>query len=548
MPASLRVLLAVLRNPRIAVVEVAYLGFSLAEWVVWIGILVYAYARGGAPEVGIAVVIQLAPSALLAPLAAVIGDRYRRDRVLVAAYLAQGAAIFAVAGAMASAAPVLAVYVLAATANATMTLTRPLQAALLPSLAETPAELTAANVASGTIQNASILIGPGLAGLGLAIGTPALSFALSGIVVIASGVLVALTLLRVGHTLEHGRSGVRRHPVLEVAAGLVALARPGRPRTVVALFTTAELVWGAIDVLVLVLALDLLSLGQPAVGYLTAAFGAGGLLGGFVTVVLIGRPRLGVPFGAGLLLFGVPLVLLGVGGGAALAVGLLAAAGAGRSLMDVAGRTLLQRVSPHVLLARIFGVLEGLDMAALALGSLVASFLVTALGPHAAFVVIGLLLPVALVLGGRSLRAIDMAAEVHLVELELLRRIPIFEPLSVLSIEQLAASLVPVHAEPGEEVIRQGETGDRYYVLAEGSVDVLVDGIRVRSLGRGQGFGEIALLRAVPRTATVIATSEIELLALDRAPFLEAVTGHPQSADAAASVIAGHLSPAEPAG
>ncbi len=542
--ASLGTLVAVLRNPRIAVVELAYLGFSLAEWTVWIGVLVYAFRVGGPTEVGLAVAIQLVPSAILAPLAAVIGDRYRRDRVLVAAYLMQGAAVLALAAAVAAGVAVIAVYLLAALANATMTLTRPLQSALVPSLAETPAELTAANVFGGTIENASILLGPALAGIGLAVAGSAAIFAISGAVVAGAGLLIALTLVRAAHPdLAPGRDP-RRHPLAEVLEGLAVLVRPGRPRTVVAVFAMAEIVWGAVDVLVIVLALDLLAAGEPAVGYLNAVFGAGGLVGVALTVTLIGRPRLATPFGIGVLLFGLPLALLGVGGGPVIAVSLLMVSGAGRSLMDVAGRTLLQRVAPHALLARIFGVLEGIDMASLAAGSVVASLLVAGLGPHAAFVAVGLLLPAAILLSAGSLREIDMAAEVHLVELELLRRIPIFAPLSALVLERLAASLVPVHAEAGDAIIRQGDPGDRYYVVAEGRVRVLVDGKEVRELGSGDAFGEIALLRAVPRTASVMAVTGVEMLALERGPFLEVVTGHPQSVAAADSVVTAHLSAA----
>jgi MFS family permease len=539
--ASLGVLVAVLRNPRIAAIEIAYLGFSLAEWVEWIGMLVYAYGVGGATGVGIAVVVQLAPSAVLAPIAAVIGDRYRRDRVLVVAYLLQGTAIVALAAAIGGELPVALVYALAALANATMTLTRPLQAALIPTLAETPSELTAANVAGSTIENVSFLAGPGLAGLGLALGGIAVIFGVAGAVVLASGILVGLALSGAEHP-GLVRRATRRHMFAELGEAVVVLARPGRPRPVAGLFALAEMVLGALDVLVVVLAFRILSLGEPAVGYLSALIGAGGLLGVALTVMLIGRPRLAVPYGTGAVAFGIPLAFLGVGGSAVVAAPLLAVSGAGRSVMDVAGRTLLQRVSPHALLARIFGVLEGVQLASEAIGSIVASLVVAALGPHLAFVAVGLLLPLAVLLAARSLREIDMASEVHLVELELLRGIPIFAPLSALVLERLAASLVPAHAEAGEAIITQGEAGDRYYVVAQGQVRVLVDGRQVRELGPGQGFGEIALLRDVPRTASVIAISEVELLALERAPFLEVVTGHPQSEAAAESVVSAHLS------
>jgi Cyclic nucleotide-binding domain/Major Facilitator Superfamily len=541
--ASLGVLVAVLRNRRIAAIEAAYLGFALAEWVEWIGMLVYAFNVGGATGVGIAVVVQLAPAAVLAPVAAVLGDRYRRDRMLVIAYVLQGASMLALAVAIGTGLPVVPVYILAALANAAMTLTRPLQAAIIPALADTPAELTAANVTAGIIENGSMLVGPALAGLGLAIGGIAAVFAVFGALVLASAALVALAVETTSLPMVVGDG--RGHPVAALLEGFGVLLRPGRPRPVAGVFVLSEMVWGALDVLVVILVFDLLALDDSAVGYLGAVIGAGGLLGVALTVALIGRPRLAVPYGLGAIVFGLPLAFLAVSGGLVVAVPLLLVAGAGRSVMDVAGRTLLQRVAPHAMLARIFGVLEGLDMASLAVGSMGASLAVAVLGPRGAFLIIGLLLPVAVLLASRSLREIDMASEVHLVELELLRGIPIFAPLSALVLERLAASLVPAHAEAGDAIITQGEPGDRYYVVAEGRVRVLVDGRPVRELGSGEGFGEIALLRDVPRTASVEAVTEVELLALERAPFLEVVTGYPQSSAAADTVIAGHLSPAD---
>jgi len=541
--ASLRVLLAVLRNRRIAAIEAAYLGFTLAEWVQWIGMLVYAFNVGGATGVGIAVLVQLAPAAVVAPLAAVLGDRYRRDRMLVLAYLLQGAAIIALAAAIGAHLPVAPVYALAALANAAMTLTRPLQAALIPALAETPAELTAANVTAGLIQNVSLLAGPGLAGLGLAVGGIAPVFAVFGGLVVGSGVLVFLAVARAPRPAGTV-SAVRVHPIVALAEGFGALLRSGRPRPVASLFAVSEVVWGAMDVLVVVLALDRLALDDSAVGFLGAVIGAGGLAGVALTVMLIGRPRLAVPYGIGAVFFGLPLAFLGASASLLIAVLLLLVAGAGHSVMNVAGLTLLQRVAPHAMLARIFGALEGINMASLAVGSMAASLAVEALGSQSAFVLAGLLLPVAVLLATRSLREIDMASEVHLVEIELLRGIPIFAPLSALVLERLAASLIPAHVEAGDEIIRQGDIGDRYYVLAEGRVAVMVDGVPARELGPGEGFGEIALLRDVPRTASVVALGEVELLALERLPFLEVVTGFPQSGAAAESVIAGRLSPA----
>jgi predicted MFS family arabinose efflux permease len=543
--ASLAAFGAVLRNRRILLVELAYIGFNLAEWAIWIAMLVFAYSRGGASQVGLAVFVQLAPSALLAPIGATFGDRYRRDRMLVISYVAQAAAMLATAAALATAAPLLVIYALSAAANTTITLTRPLQASLLPLLAETPAELTAANVVGGSIENASILVGPALAGLSLGLSGPALVFAASAAVALVAAVLVVASAPGARQGGVRQRAGGAASPLADTAEGLRVLARRGRPRTVVALLGSAALVWGALDLFVVVLALRVLNLGQPAVGYLTAAFGAGGLVGAALTVALIGRPRLAFPFAAGTLLFGLPLALLPIATMTSAVVAaalLLAVSGAGHSVMDVAGRTLLQRVAPHALLTRAFGVLEGLNMGSLAVGSVIASGAVALLGPDGAFLVAGRALPAALLVTSPALRQMDAAAEIHLAEVAILRSIPIFAPLSALALERLAASLVPMRAPSGSIIIREGETGDRYYVVASGRVEVLVGGRPVRQLSKGEGFGEIALLREVPRTATVRAIQDVELLTLGRDLFLEAVTGHPQSTAAAEVVISQRLS------
>lgn len=546
--ASLAAFAAVLRNRRILLVELAYVGFCLGEWAIWIAMLVFAYAHGGASQVGLAVFVQLAPSALLAPIGATFGDRYRRDRVLIVSYIAQGLAMLATAAALATAAPLLVIYAFAAAANTTITLTRPLQASLLPLLAETPAELTAANVVGGSIENVSILVGPALAGLMLGVTGPSLVFAASAAVALAAAVLVVLA----------SAGDVRRVPVrraaghvasalADTAEGFRTLAHRGRTRTLVTLLGSAALVWGALDLFIVVLALRVLNLGEPSVGYLNAAFGAGGVVGAALTVALIGRPRLAFPFAAGALLFGLPLALLPVATMTSAAIAaalLLALSGAGRSVMDVAGRTLLQRIAPHALLTRVFGVLEGLNMGSLAVGSVIGSLAVALLGPNGAFLVAGVALPAALLVSGAALREMDGAAEVHLVELDLLRSIPIFAPLSALALERLAASLVPERAPSGSTIITEGAMGDRYYVIASGRVEVLVGGHPVRQLSNGEGFGEIALLRAVPRTATVRAIDDVELFHLSRSVFLEAVTGHPQSIAAAEGVVSQRLSTA----
>lgn len=531
---------AVARNRSLRRVELAFLGFNLTEWGIWIALLVYAYGRGGASEVALVAVLQLAPAAVVAPLAASFGDRYPRERVLLVAYLLQATLAGAIAASLLANAPVAIVYALAAATNSAITLTRPVQAAILPSLSRTPAELTAANVAAGSIETTAILIGPAVTGVVLQALGPGPVFAGAAAVSLAGAVLVA-GLRRTGvPDRDAGGPGVRAL-IGETVAGFTMLAHEERPRSVVVLLGSAAVMWGALDVLLVVLAIDALSMGQSGVGFLNAAIGAGGIVGAALSAFLIGRSRLAGPFGAGLLLWAGALAAIGLLPLPAVALLLLALAGMGRVVMEVAGRTLLQRVSPDALLSRVFGVLEGIHNGSLAIGSIVAPALLAVAGTGGAFIAAGVTLIGFTALSWRRLLRTDAAGIVRPRELAALMGVPFFTSLPGPALERLAAALIPVSAREGAQIITQGQAGDRFYIIASGDVRVDVDGTTVRTLGAGQSFGEIALLRRIPRTASVTAITPVELLALDRHHFVETVTGQPAAAGAAEALIHAHL-------
>jgi len=207
-------------------------------------------------------------------------------------------------------------------------------------------------------------------------------------------------------------------------------------------------------------------------------------------------------------------------------VALLAIAGAGSSLLDIGARTLLQRSVPPQLIGRIFGLLEGLLMAGYALGALLVPALVYLGGSQLALLGVAALLPLAAAVGGRALFGLDAETPVPVVEIALLRSLPLFAELPAPAIEGLAAALTPIHLAPGAVLIRQGSRGDAYYAIAAGELDVQHDGHFLRRCGRGEGVGEIALLRDIPRTATVTAHTTATVYELHREPFLTAVLGH----------------------
>jgi MFS family permease len=530
-----RVFRSVFQNGALRRVLLAFAAFGMAELGTWTAILVFAYQRGGAVETGLAAVVQLVPAAVVAPIGAVLGDRLPRQRVLAGGYFVQGVTMAGTGAAIISGAPSALVYTLAAVVASSVTITRPVQGALLPQLARTPEELTAANSAAGTIESAAALVGPAIAGILLALEGPGLVFAGFAAMMLLAAIAVSVL------APQPAADRDVRHPVAEALEGLRVVTREPQQRMLVGLLAARSVIIGALDVMMVVVALSLLGIGQAGAAYLNAALGGGGLLGGLATFVLIGRGRLTPALGTGLLLLGLPVALLGIAPGSVIAVSLLVASGAGYTLADVTGRTLLQRVVPDEVLTRVFGVLEGLDMAALAVGAALASILTELIGAASALAVVGAMLPVVAMLLWRKLRAIDRDAPTYLDEIEVLRSLPLFSPLAAPELEGVAMDLIAVSYERGDDVIVEGDAGDRFYVIRSGSVEVARGGEWVATLEAGDSFGEIALLRDVPRTATVTALEPLELLALERADFLEAVTGHPISREEADAVVEDRL-------
>lgn len=506
----------VFRNPELRRVELAFAGFNAAEWAVWIAMLVFAYHHGGATTAGLVAVVQLAPAAVCAPFASVLADRYRPARVLVWGYAAQAISLGATAAAMESGVSPLLAYGLAACASTAVTITRPTQAALLPALARSPEELTATNVVSGLIESASVLVAPALSGILLAVSTPGTVFA-------AMAVAVAVSALLVASLRGPAPIGSEMDVLGDAVAGFRTLGDDRSTAVVVGVLASQYVALGALDILYVVLAIAVLHVGGSGAGYLNAAFGAGGVLGTAATAALVGRRHLASALLAAALVWWLAFVILGISPTLVLAWAMLMAAGLGRTVLDVAGRTLLQRVGRQASLARIFGVLEGLSMAALAIGSLITPAFVAAFGSQAAIVCVGCILPLAALLGARRLLDADRRATVPIVELGLLRTSPLFAPLGGPELEQIARALTPEDYGPGEVVVREGEIGESFYLIGDGKLHVSVG----REMGRGEGFGEIALLRNVPRTATVTAITPARVYSLAKGPFLEAVTGHP---------------------
>lgn len=524
------------RNADVRQLELAWAASNFASRASAVAVAVYAYEADGVGAVGIIVFLRLALAGAASPWLSVFADRRSRRLVLITSDLVRCLMLGAMALLVALDAASLTVYVLAVLVAVAEPVFRSAQAALTPSLVRTPEELTAANVVASAVESVGLFAGPALGALLLVVAGSGTVFAVTGLLLLVSVALVA----RISIAGEPApEPTVARSEML--LAGWRAIASDRELRVVIGLFTAQTLVAGLVQVLVVVLAIELLSLGTAGVGWLNGMLGIGATLGVLAVAGIAGQRSLARYFALGLLLWGVPLVLIAAWPEPAAAFLLLALLGVGNTLVDVTGITLMQRTTSDDVLGRVFGAFEAIALFAMAIGALLAPLLVSALGGRGAVLVAGLIMPATLLPLWRSLASIDAAAPVPAELVELLRRIPIFAPLPAPQLELLTRALVPVWAEPGSAVFEQGDAGDRFYVIADGQATVEVSGEPVRTMAPGDYFGEIALLRDVPRTATVRAVTALRLHALDRETFVATVTGHPASAEAAGSVVAARL-------
>ena len=530
-------LTAALRNDDVRRVELAWGAAIAAEWAHFVALGVYAYDAAGATGVGIAGLVRLLPAAIIAPFAASLGDRFRRERFLLAMALI-GTVALAASAAAAFAGSEALVFGPAALVGLSATLTRPALQALLPSLARTPEELIAANAATSTIESLGTLASPIVAGVLVALADVGVVFVVGAATLLVGAGLLARVRVegRVDLVSPQGHQATRMF-----VAGFRAIARAPRTRLLIGLVVAQTFVRGCLNVLIVIAVFQVLDGGGAEVGYLTAAIGVGGLLGGLGAMALEGR-RLAFVFGLALVFWGAPLVLLAPKPGFVAAVVLLAVVGAANSVEDVAVFTLLQRLVPDDVLTRVLGVVWGLAMGAVALGSIAAPLLVKALGARAAFAAVGAILPLLAMLTYRRLVEIDRAVAPG-AEVGLVKGVPMFAPLSIAAKERVAASLIPVTVPAGDTVIRSGEVGDRFYVVGSGALDIDAPGRRLTA-GAGDYFGEIALLRDIPRTATVTASADSVVYALEREDFLAVVTGHSAADAAGREVVDARMAPA----
>jgi MFS family permease len=509
---------------------------SFSAWCFAIALGVYGFEAHGVLGVGLVALIRYLPGALAAPIAGVMIDRYSRRTVLVAAAASMFVILAGVATAAALGAPPAVVFVfpgLYAIASAPYA---PAESSLTPMLARTPQELSAGNVNHAAMENGGSLLGAIVTGLLLAATSPAFVF---GLAAVAAGVAAVLVF---GIVHDHRPAYLQSESEVadarrEIRAGLHTLA--AHPALRLAWLTTALLFAfeGFAEVILVALALHQLHLAEGSVGFLNAAWGVGAIVGGGGLVLLLDRGRLVIAIAGGSIVVGLATMLPGIWAVPFSAYAGWFAIGIGFVFVEVAAKTLMQRLGDDEQMGRLLTLLESGRLAAMAVGSLVAIGLDEAFGTRVALIVAGATLPVFVVLCWTRLRAYEVGAPVAEVPYRLLRHNSIFEPLPVATVERLSHDLTPIDFEAGTDVIVQGDQGDRFYLIESGQVEVFENGEFRRNEGPGESFGEIALLHEVPRTATVRTTEPTRLLELEREQFLVAVTGHRRSSQVARTVV-----------
>ncbi|MGH3348201.1 MAG: MFS transporter [Nocardioides sp.] len=522
------------RNPALRHAQLAFLGAWTAEWAFTVALGVVAYREGGATAVGLVGLLRMLPSALLAPLLSPLVDRGRRERVLVLVSTVRGLVTAVAAAVAAVSGPVAVVYALAVLSTIAATLFRPAHSALLPSLCRTGHELASANVVRGLLDSAATLFGPLLAAVLLELTNAAVVFAVAA----GASLWAAGLLLRLRYDAPP-RPAAPRRPQLarEAAEGMRAVAGNTDLALVLGLVAAQTFTRGALTVLSVVVAIELLGTGESGVGTLMTAVGVGAVLGSLAASMLVGTRRLGSWFAVGVALWGLPLALIGAFPHQVAALVLLAFVGVGNALIDVAGFTLVGRLAPDEVLGRVFGLLESLVAVSVGVGAVATSWLVAAGGTRTALVAVGVVCPVLALASWWRLGQLDRTVHVRDADVALLRHVPMLRILPLPSIEQLARGLKPVTVPAGDPVFSQGDVGDRFFVIESGEADVVGDGAVVATLGPGDGFGEIALLRRSRRTATVLARVELRLRALPCTHFLPVVLGYTPSAREAGAVV-----------
>jgi MFS family permease len=531
----------VFRQPALRRLNLALAGSMIGDWAYATAIAVWAYGIGGASAVGIWATSRLALMAVLAPFAAALADKYPRRRVMIGCDLVRFVLVGAAAIVVQADGPAAVVFVLATLSPIFGTAFRPAQMALTPSLVRTPEELTATNGVASTVESLAFFVGPALAAFLLAIADVASVFAVNALTFLLSAIIVAgirpgatadvpVPVTPAGEAVGTGAEELEKaaeeeaHFLKDAFEGFRVIWRHPDLRLVVTTYCAQTVVAGAMGVFVVAIAFDMTDLGASGLGWLDSVLGIGAIIGGFLAIGLGARHRLASDFGWGVVFWAIPLMLVSIWPNAVAAFIAMAIIGAANPVVDVNASTILQRLTPDAVMGRVFGALESGLIGTMALGALVMPLLIAGPGLRWGLVILSVPIAVIALLGMPRMRKLDRTVS-EPEGVSLLAGVPLFAPLARPLLEGLAGKLTRIEVPAGTDVVRVGETGDRFYVIESGRLGATYDSRELSTMGAGECFGEIALLRDVPRTATVTALEDSVLQTLEREDFLAAMSG-----------------------
>ena len=541
-------LTTVFGNPALRRINLALGGSMIGDWAYATAITVWAYGVGGAALVGGWYAIRLGLMAVVAPFASVFVDRLPRKRVMILTDLVRAALVMIATAVIFVDGPAWVVLTLATLASLVGAPFRPAKAALMPSLARNPVELTAANGVGSTVESLSFFLGPAIAGSLLAVTDVEPVFLLNVLTFLWSAVLVAgvhppsgaAPVEAAKPSTAAGGDEEGEEPelgfVAEALAGFKTIRRDRDLLLIMVLMCGQTLVAGALAVIVVAVAVDLIDLGPQGVGYLDSVLGVGALIGGVVAMSRASKQRLAWDFGVGVILWALPLTFIAAWASPVAAFAAMLVIGLANPLVDVNLDTMVQRLTPDQVLGRVFGAIEAAFIGAMALGALMMPILISTIGLRWGLTAIGL--GVTALVAPFIPRLLTMDRFLREPEgLALIRALPIFAPLARPVVERLALALDRLEVPAGTEIITEGDVGDKFYVIESGLVAATYRGAPLSQSGPGEPFGEIALLHDVPRTATVTAVEDTVLRVLDREDFLSAVTGNDQVLDRTEALV-----------
>lgn len=465
------------------------------------------------------------------PFYSALAGRFRRERVLAGGFIANAVSVALVIPVLQLHSASLLLFVPIAIEGFTHTAPKAIHDALLPWLADSPAQLVASNAFSATLDTAAALVGAILAATGLWLSGP------SAVLVIVTGLAILAAVPLYAIRGVDTRGGVERAPILtQLAGGIGVLRKVPNARAVIVVMMLTAVIGGFEHSNIPSIATQIMHIHVSESPVLIAFGTAGGFIGG-VASLSAGRRPLAVSLTIGLLISAAALVVLTLTSSKPIALPLLSLFSIGMVYQGVSSRTLFQGTASGRSLDLLVGVNMLIGVAVSAVSALCAAELNAAVGVRTTLRIAAGLAVLGAIYSVWRLTTIEKQAPANREEVDAIKQVEAFRPLSVAAANQLADALIVVSADEGETVVRQGDSAEDMFLISSGVFETIVDGQQVRTLQHNDHFGEIALLYQAPRTASVRCVQAGELWRLRREDFLRTITGN-STTEAAMTAIA----------